>query len=420
MSTKPRRSSRQSTPTSPPSTGSRKGALPVSASTPSISSLVPPPSATRSRTRSSMSPAPPTPGAASRPALPKQHANTLMDGYKGKLHKVKVQVLTLGPTSTITIARVKCPVPKGVPGHIIKRFDTNAVSASSLFRAAFPTATDTDEEVEMKWISKGCRGKYGDTHAAGLEHDETKKLSGTWIPVNKAAALAREYSVLKFAQELIDFTSVDNEPSMDSEADSPAPVKSPRSKRARVGSPIASTPTPKSALSGASANGVSILQTLSTDAATGITTQTAEVKVDVPVNTEVSNGLVASDEAVAEQIEAAKKLVETLKEAGALKDLAESTEPVASASKKRALEEDEDDAPLPESGTMADLIDNRGFFGKIFRRAPRRVPRTAGREIKPVASAIAVAERRGERRWVAGVGLALAVGATAAAPFFFG
>lgn len=64
--------------------------------------------------------------------------------------------------------------------HIIKRFDTNAVSASSLFRAAFPTATEDEEAVEMRWIVVGSRGQYGDTAAAGMEHIESKKLSGTW------------------------------------------------------------------------------------------------------------------------------------------------------------------------------------------------------------------------------------------------
>ena len=81
--------------------------------------------------------------------------------------------------------------------HIIKRFDTGAVSASSLFRAAFPTATEEEEAAEMVWISKGSRNRYGDTRAAGLEHDETKKLSGTWCGVfSLAFAFAtRQYVV---------------------------------------------------------------------------------------------------------------------------------------------------------------------------------------------------------------------------------
>lgn len=64
--------------------------------------------------------------------------------------------------------------------HIIKRFDTGGISASSLFRAAFPTATEAQEEREMQWIIKNPRQKYGDTRKAGVEDDETKKLSGTW------------------------------------------------------------------------------------------------------------------------------------------------------------------------------------------------------------------------------------------------
>lgn len=107
-----------------------------------------------------------------------------MEKYEGRLHKVKTQTLFLGEgpaeQHTITIARVKCPVPKDVPGHIIKRFDTNAVSASSLFRAAYPTATEAEENKEMDWVATKSKGKYGNTREAGIEWDEAKKLSGTW------------------------------------------------------------------------------------------------------------------------------------------------------------------------------------------------------------------------------------------------
>lgn len=57
------------------------------------------------------------------------------------------------------------------------------MSASSLFRAAFPTASEDDEAAEMAWISRGSRNRYGDTKLAGLEADESKKLSGTWFVV---------------------------------------------------------------------------------------------------------------------------------------------------------------------------------------------------------------------------------------------
>ena len=32
----------------------------------------------------------------------------------------------------------------------------------------------------MHWIARDSRGRYGNTEAAGAEHDETRKLSGTW------------------------------------------------------------------------------------------------------------------------------------------------------------------------------------------------------------------------------------------------
>lgn len=91
---KPRRSSRQSTPTAqePPRKSTTE-------------------SARKSR---GASPAP----MSSRPSLPKV-GNSLMLNFTGRLHKVKIQTLNLGSKSdnnTITIARVKCPVPKGIPG----------------------------------------------------------------------------------------------------------------------------------------------------------------------------------------------------------------------------------------------------------------------------------------------------------------
>lgn len=64
--------------------------------------------------------------------------------------------------------------------HLIKRFDTDAISASSLFKTAYPGASEKEETKEMDWIAVKSKGKYGNTRDAGLEWDEAKKLSGTW------------------------------------------------------------------------------------------------------------------------------------------------------------------------------------------------------------------------------------------------
>ncbi|ORY74311.1 hypothetical protein BCR35DRAFT_306776 [Leucosporidium creatinivorum] len=460
-----RRSSRASTPTNR-ATSPR---LATSASTPSISSLAPPPASTGSAVRKSSSTralSPKPPKSTSRPPLPQHHVNQLMQDTKAKVHKVKLQTLHLGqPGDTITIARVKCPVPKGVPGHLIKRFDTNAVSASSLFRAAFPTSSAEDEAAEMAWLAKGAKGKYGDTKAAGVESDPDRKLTGTWIPAANAAALALEYGILRYAEELIihEAPSVDigAETAPDSE-ESPA-VRSPRSKRARLASPPSSglSPTPKSptsksprttrasatTLSGASSEGVSILQTLST-APDGEVTETTEVKIDVPVREAdkdaVRDGMASSEEVMAEQIKESQQLVEKLKKEGALKALAQSTDLASSSSSgnKRALEEDEN---TPTDATSAAAVADQeemikpGFFGRLIGRKPRSAG--TGREVRqrraaPRLSAGAASEEEAVeagqqvmlverqevegRRWVAGFGLALAVGATAAAPYLFG
>ncbi|GAA5826657.1 hypothetical protein JCM3770_007099 [Rhodotorula araucariae] len=475
-----RRSSRQSTPTRdlasppppPPTRTTRSSAigLPGSAPTPSLASLVPPsadaaaatsPRGNRRSASSTRALSPRVAAKVQRPPLPAYAANKqLVDEPKGKtarLHKVKTQTLHLGdPNGTITIARVKCPVPKGVPGHIIKRFDTDAVSASSLFRAAFPLASEVEEATEMRWVSTGSRGMYGDTKLAGSEHDESKKLSGTWIPSQHAATLAREYGIARYAVELIEFAEPtspapeggDEEqatPGSVAETDDSPAARSPRAKRARVSSPLANkgasfSATTTQALSGATGPGISILQTLATSES-GVITETTEVKVDVPVVAPAEGDEAPQfDEAAAAQIAEAQKLVDSLKKEHVLADLAEATHipdphgsPAGSASKKRALEVDDDE--LPQEGTLADAlatVDNRSFFAKLFRRnARRKVPTQASRETRALPaprtprniSEVVVREEDdiGEgRRWAAGFGLAVAVGATAAAPYLFG
>lgn len=103
----------------PPATRSaRKSHISNSASTPSIPSLAAPTPASLRKSASSRVLSPKA--AAARPALPAHARNHVMDNHEGRLHKVKTQVLFLGDgpddQHTITIARVKCPVPKDVPG----------------------------------------------------------------------------------------------------------------------------------------------------------------------------------------------------------------------------------------------------------------------------------------------------------------
>lgn len=108
--------------------------------------------------------------------LPNADANTLLAGHKGRLHSVKTQELKLQDGITILIARVKAPTPKGVSGHLIKRFDTDAISASSFFRVAFPTSSMAAEDAEM-----GHLRSVHDAVGAGFEkRGPDGRLTGTW------------------------------------------------------------------------------------------------------------------------------------------------------------------------------------------------------------------------------------------------
>ena len=66
-----------------------------------------------------------------------------------------------------------------------------------MFRAAFPHATEQDEQVEMRWITTGSRGKYGDTAKAGHEDDESKKLSGTWSVISLSRCVQRRERLIR-------------------------------------------------------------------------------------------------------------------------------------------------------------------------------------------------------------------------------
>ena len=143
----------------------------------------------------------------------------------------------------------------------------------------------------------------------------------------------------------------------------------------------------------------------------------------------VEESSVGIDAVAEEQIAAAQALVESLKQ--------EQLSSVASTKtiKKRVISDVTiDDEPVPTTvpATLHDALvaDNRGMFGKIFRRAPagsKRGPAHPSRVIRAGGSQIALVEReveaelqRPERRWIAGLGLALAIGATAAAPYLLG
>lgn len=344
--------------------------------------------------------------------LPVEAANGLLAGFKGRLHSVKTQELKLEDGTSILIARVKVPTPKGVSGHLIRRFDTEAISASSLFRVAFPQASEDAERDEMAYLAQ----RYNTRRAGDEDEAGNGKLTGVWVPVEDAPTLIKEYELTRFAAELLAFEAPSTMPAGEAistptaptprrrASKSPGPPTSARSKRSRVMSPPASaatsiatrsqTSTMQSLASTATTpskpistgkgrkstattpaaaekapvavpvteqdqvpkhdvGGIQVTQEIATDNLTGETIEETKVTftgADAEAITGGADaGLIGTDEQAREAAENARKLIESLKEEGILQSGATNNDKRA-----RALEEDEEDEMLDAAEAAAD------------------------------------------------------------------
>ncbi|KAN0061483.1 hypothetical protein ACQY0O_006330 [Thecaphora frezii] len=185
---------------------------------------------------------------AARPALPTEK-NPRLENHPEQ--PVRLQLIER-EEQEIIVGRVKLP---SVNGHdhafLLKRFDTDAVAASSMYRVAFPFANEAAEATEMKYLEsryntdvanggriatmlpdsnetpvKRGRGRpkknetprndgvatdtesiagssVGDAVRALPPGSTGVRLQGTWIPARDATEVAREYGILKFAEPLI-------------------------------------------------------------------------------------------------------------------------------------------------------------------------------------------------------------------------
>ncbi|KAK0535278.1 hypothetical protein OC834_001571 [Tilletia horrida] len=168
-----------------------------------------------------------------RPALPKGTNSALPDVDV----PVKLQIIER-EGKDIIIGRVKLPLPpNSSPDHafLLKRFDTNALAASSMFKIAFPYASADEERTEMAYLERrfecdAANGGIIPTAAADDGAESTTetpskrsrgrprksaapvptaagtgvRLQGTWIPASDALEVADEYRILKFARGLIE------------------------------------------------------------------------------------------------------------------------------------------------------------------------------------------------------------------------
>ena len=193
-----------------------------------------------------------------------------------KSRQVKLQVIRR-EDKEIIIGRIKLPTVNGAEhGFLLKRFDTNAIAGSSMFRLAFPYADGEEESAEMAYLESRFdtnvanggtlapatprRGRKPDPNNAKsngsgvLPPGSTGvRLQGVWIPCEQAAPIAEDYGLLELAQPLLEATAVllpnDDVPLLNPDADTLAlaaeservPLSTPQrqAKRARTAESMA-------------------------------------------------------------------------------------------------------------------------------------------------------------------------------------
>lgn len=129
-----------------------------------------------------------------RPPLPLELLNPLLKtAVVEKDPVVKYQIIER-EGQEIVIGRVKVPTPNSGHAFILRRYDTGAVSLTTMFRAAFPEASDEDEKNDTAWIKQaydiaGANGGYRGNARQFL------RLAGTWLPVDVALMVAESYAL---------------------------------------------------------------------------------------------------------------------------------------------------------------------------------------------------------------------------------
>ncbi|KAG1771002.1 hypothetical protein EDD22DRAFT_864940 [Suillus occidentalis] len=123
-----------------------------------------------------------------RPELPFKHQNPHIASLDlSKLPPVKYQSLDRDGHEVL-VGRMKIPTPGG-HAFILRRFDTGAISLTTMFRAAFPTASEADERRETVWV-KDTYDLAGNNGSA--KEPAIVRLAGTWV--SSEVALLPEFA----------------------------------------------------------------------------------------------------------------------------------------------------------------------------------------------------------------------------------
>ncbi|PWY97507.1 hypothetical protein BCV70DRAFT_202772 [Testicularia cyperi] len=383
--------------------------------------------------------------ASKRPSLPRKKNPRLKEVDEAV---VKLQVIKR-EGHNIIIGRIKLPTVGGQDhAFLLKRFDTNAMAASSMFRLAFPYSDGTAEADEMQYLdatydTNRANGGYvveevkvpetpkkrgrprknpetpkkdeTDTESAAGEKQirvlptgsTGVRLQGTWIPAEDAATVAEDYGIAKFALPLIHATAELGENGGPPVLTSPAAtttseVKTPR-KRQRT-APAAAAAAAAAAGAAASASDVEaspkmVQKVTRVENPDGSLAQVnVETTIEAPASSANGAHATLSQADIDAQIAEAKALAAGIQKTAAA--AAASRSPGSTrGQKRRAL----NDRPTAELDLLAD-DDEYADSGRVV-RAFRRTTRVARK--RPIATtagvvAAAGAVGAGALAWISG------------------
>lgn len=138
------------------------------------------------------------PQAFTRPRLPEEKRNKHLGDLSDDTYAVKFQTI-VRDSKEIVVGRIKVPTP-GAHSHafILRRFDTNAVSLTTMFKVAFPGATEQEETREMDWV----RNSFDTRNTNGGRNCDAVRLAGQWVSRHLAVYLAPSYHLTDLIDSL--------------------------------------------------------------------------------------------------------------------------------------------------------------------------------------------------------------------------
>lgn len=139
----------------------------------------------------------PTPQNLNRPRLPEDKRNQHLRNLPEDVTIVKFQTI-VREGKEIVVGRVKVPISASQHAFILRRYDTNAVSLTTMFKVAFPGASEDEEKHEMDWV----RSSYDTRNTNGGRGNNDVRLAGQWVSRHLAIHLAPAYGIAELVAAL--------------------------------------------------------------------------------------------------------------------------------------------------------------------------------------------------------------------------